>query len=532
MRKLKVGILDLVHKAPTKALYARVMHANLAAIMPQVVGAWCQEMGHQTDFVCYTGLEDLSRELPSDCDIVFICGFTESAQLAYALSNFFQSQGAVTALGGPHARCYPEDAQLYFDYVLGFTDRALVQDVLQDCSQHRPLGVHISAARQPRSLPDLAQRWPFVQQALRKAPLLKMVPMIGSLGCPYTCSFCIDSTVPYQPLSFDSLKADLRFLGANMSNPKVGWHDPNFGVRFDDYMGAIEESVPPGSIQFAAESSLSILTEDHVVRMEKNGFKALLPGVESWFEMGQKSRVGDRQAEDKVRHVSDQINMIMRHVPYVQANFVHGLDCDEGSRPFELTKMFIDLTPGVFPGYSLLTAFGRAAPLNLELQFNGRVIPFPFHFLDNNHAMNVRPLNYDWPEFYDHVIDLTQYSFSWKTMGRRVKANRTALPKWLNFVRGVSSEGSGRLKQFRALRRRLDTDTSLRAFLDGKTLTIPEYYVDIMRRDLGSMWKWLPTGAMAHNSNAYLEKSRTGTDQVAGSVAEVLPLLGLEGAGS
>ena len=531
MRKLRVGVIDLVHKAPTRALYARVMHANLAAIMPQVVSAWCQELGHQVDFVCYTGLEDLTRELPNDCDLVFICGFTEAAQLAYALSNFFRSQGAVTVLGGPHARCYPEDSQRYFDYVLGFTNRPLIQDVLQDCAQHRPLGLHLSAERQPTALPSLEQRWPFVEQAIRKAPLLKLVPMIGSLGCPYTCSFCIDSTVPYQPLSFDTLKADLRFLSDHMSHPRVGWHDPNFGVRFNDYMDAIEDAVPPGSIEFAAESSLSILTEDHVKRLERNGFKALLPGVESWFDMGQKSRCGNRQAEDRVRKISDQINMIMRHVPYVQANFVLGLDCDEGSQPFELTKQFIDLTPGVFPGYSLLTAFGRAAPLNLELQLSNRVIPFPFHFLDNNHAMNVRPLNYEWPEFYDHVIDLTRYTFSWKTMGRRLLANRASLPRWLNLVRGVSSEGFGRLKQFRSLRRRLDTDGDLLAFLDGTSDRIPNYYVETLRRDLGPLWKWLPAGALQHNPQAYLDASRQGASKVPTSVAEAMPCEGMAEAG-
>ena len=172
------------------------MHGNLAGIMPQVVAAWCEELGHRVDFICYTGLEDLTRELPQDCDLVFISGFTQSAQLAYALSNLFRSQGAVTALGGPHARCYPEDAQKYFDYVLGFTDRPLIQDVLRDCSRHRPIGVHVSAERQPNELPGLEQRWPFIEHTLRKAPLLKIIPMIGSLGCPYTCSFCIDSTVP------------------------------------------------------------------------------------------------------------------------------------------------------------------------------------------------------------------------------------------------------------------------------------------------------------------------------------------------
>ena len=92
----------------------------------------------------------------------------------------------------------------------------------------------------------------------------------------------------------------------------------------------------------------------------------------------------------------------------MQTNVVLGLDCDAGAEPFELTKRFLDLTPGAFPGYSLLTAFSRAAPLNLECQRAGLLLPFPFHFLNNNQAMNVRPRNYAWGEFYDRVIDLTR----------------------------------------------------------------------------------------------------------------------------
>ena len=83
--------------------------------------------------------------------------------------------------------------------------------------------------------------------------------MLGSMGCPYTCSFCIDSVIPYQPLSFDGIKEDLRFLLGKFKHPIVAWHDPNFGIRFDDYLSAIEDAVPPGSIDFIAESSLSLL---------------------------------------------------------------------------------------------------------------------------------------------------------------------------------------------------------------------------------------------------------------------------------
>ena len=169
---------------------------------------------------------------------------------------------------------------------------------------------------------------------------------------------------------------------------------------------------------------------------------------------------------DKVKQVAEHVNMILRYIPYVQTNFVLGLDTDEGPEPFELTKRFLDLAPGAFPAYSLLSAFGRAAPLNLEYQRAGRVLPFPFTFLNNNHAMNVRPKNYAWPEFYDQLVDLSRYSFSWRAIGRRLGATDGAIPKWMNVVRAMSSEGWGRIAYHSTIRRLLDEDTE-RARLHG-----------------------------------------------------------------
>jgi hypothetical protein len=168
--------------------------------------------------------------------------------------------------------------------------------------------------------------------------------------------------VPYQPLSFDQIRDDLCFLLGKVRRPRVGWHDPNFGVRFNDYMNVIEEAVPPRRIRFVAESSLSLLSEAHVKRLERNGFDALLPGIESWYELGNKSKTGAATGRAKVRQVAEHVNMILRHVPYVQTNFVLGLDSDRGPEPFELTKRFLDLAPGAYPAFSLLTSYGQAAP--------------------------------------------------------------------------------------------------------------------------------------------------------------------------
>ena len=506
MRRLRIGVLDLVTKTPTPSLYGRIMHPNLASIMPQVIAVWCEREGHEVTLVCFTGTENLMEELPSGLDLLFIGAFTQSAQLAYAVSAFYRAQGTVTVLGGPHARCYPEDAGRYFDYVLGFTDRSVVSEVLRDAAPSPQGARQLSASRQPMELPALEERWKFVEATLRKAPTIKIVPMLGSLGCPYTCCFCIDSTVDYQPLSFEQLRGDLAFLLTKMKYPIVGWHDPNFGVRFDDYMDAVEAAVPPGRMRHIAESSLSLLSEPHLKRLRKNGFQAILPGIESWYDLGNKSKTR-RTGMDKVTQVAEHVNLILRYIPYIQTNFVLGLDGDQGPEPFELTKRFVDLAPGAFPAYSLLSAFGRAAPLNLEYQREGRVRAFPFHFLNNNHAMNVVPRHYTWPEFYDHLIDVTEYSFSGRAILRRLPATPTVIPKWMNVVRAMSSEGWGRIRYHRMIRRLLDTDATVRAFFEGETDVIPSFYVERVRRELGPFYQYLPADALRHDPNAYLHAS-------------------------
>jgi hypothetical protein len=451
-------------------------------------------------------MEDLLTELPADLDVLFVGAFTQSAQLAYALSNLFRSRGAITILGGPHARCYPEDAVKYYDYVVGFTDKRVIDEVLADCTPHRPLGRFLSAQNQPAEIPTVAERWPFIEATLAKAPTIKIVPMLGSLGCPYTCSFCIDSTVDYQPFSFPQLRADLAFLLTKFKSPILGWHDPNFGVRFDDYMEAIEAAVPPGRMRHIAESSLSLLSEAHLKRLQQNGFKAILPGIESWFDLGNKSKTRNTGME-KVEQVSEHVNMILRYIPYIQTNFVLGLDSDAGDEPFELTNRFLDRSPGAFPAYSLLSAFGRAAPNNLEYQRAGRVLPFPFHFLNNNHAMNVKPLNYTWPEFYDRLVNVSRYSFSWKAIARRIPATNNSISKWMNVVRAVSSEGFGRIRYHTTIRRLLDTDRTVRAYLDGETTVLPDFYHNRIRTELGPLYQWLPDGALYHDPNAYLRST-------------------------
>ena len=508
----KIVIIDLVANSSTHPLFERIMYANFASIMPQAVGVWCKEEGHDVTLVCYTGSENLIEDLPRNVDVAIIGTFTQGAQLAYALSNRFRSEGTITVLGGPHARCYPEDAQKYFDYVLGFTDRSVIREVLSDCSQYRPTGTYLSAKQQPTALPSVRERWSFIEPILRKAPFIKGIPMLGSMGCPYTCAFCIDANIPYQPLDFDVIKDDLRFLLGQFKRPIVGWHDPNFGVRFDDYIGTIEEAIPPGSINFVAESSLSLLSEDRLKRLKHNGFKAILPGIESWYDFSNKSKTGSMTGLEKVQKVSDQINTLLKYIPYAQATFVFGLDIDQGVEPFELTKRFVDMTPGVFPSFNLLTAYGRAALLNLDYQRANRVIPLPFHWL-NNSITNVRPSNYSWTEFYKHMLDLSNHAFSWKSIGKRYKANREPIPRWMNTLRSTATRPVKR-KRLAEVLQRFESDSQFRAYFEQETTELPHFYINRIREDLGPLWDWLPEGALYYDPNAYLKSEQANDTEV------------------
>jgi hypothetical protein len=516
MRSLKprrVLVLDLVTHAPVKALFHRVMMANMAGVMPQVTAVWTEELGHEVIYVPFVGQRDLLSDLAEhEFDVILISAFTQSALLATAVSTWARSRGAVTVLGGPHARCFPTDAARWFDWVLGFTDKETLRTAIE-AGPRRPLGEYLTAEAQPRELPTLRERWRFQERLFQRGRGITVVPMIASLGCPYTCSFCIDAVVPYQPLALDPLKDDLRFLRSRRPDALVSFYDPNFGVRFDSTMGALEEVCSDGvPVRFIAESSLSILRKERLERMGRAGFVAALPGIETWNDLGNKTGHA-RTGMEKVREVATHLNDVLEHVPYVQANFVLGLDIDEGDEPFELTKRFVDLAPGVFPGYSLLTAFGVGAAQNDVYRDQGRIVPVPFHFLNNNLSMNVRPLNYDWISFYDRVIDLVRYTFAPRQIVRRARGTKFFTTKWINALRALSSEGMGRLAHHRSVRQALIDDRQMRDFYEGETSRVPDRMAARVQRDLGRFWDLLPPEALSP-----VDEVRPGTRPVTAAV--------------
>jgi hypothetical protein len=288
-----------------------------------------------------------------------------------------------------------------------------------------------------------------------------------------------------------------------MKHPVVSWYDPNFGINFNPVMETIESAVPPRTIDFVGECSLSVLNEANVKRLNRAGFKMIMPGIESWFDYGKKSRTGSLTGMDKVREVAEQVNMIQSYIPQVQTNFIVGLDSDAGADPFTLTKRFIDLAPAVYPSFALLSVYGEGVRNNIKYELEDRIIPFPFHMMRSVLTLGIIPKNYTWEGLYLHFIDLLKYSFSTKAIYRRFNANHMTSAKWITLLLSVTIGGSGKIRLLSGMLRKLKQEPDFQSFVEKKTNRVPASMIETVKKDLGPFWHWLPNKELSYNPKVF-----------------------------
>ncbi|HYI00640.1 hypothetical protein [Hyalangium sp.] len=508
MNCLKVGVVELLaHSVTTPLLRRRIIAPETASVMPQAVAVWAEELGCEVHYAVWTAQEDLRHLLPEGLDVVFISAFSRASFVAYALSHHLRASGAVTVLGGPHAQSFAEHARDHFDYICQTTNRELIADLLQ-APERQARGLVLCAAEGPTALPGVAQRSRFIDHCLQKGTsVFRMVPMLGSLGCPYTCSFCVDAPVRWRGMPVEPLIEDLRHIERRWgADTLVGWHDPNFGVRFDEYLGAIESSGT--RLVHCASMSLSLMSAPNARRLGRARFGVLGPGVESWFDFSDKSGRARLLGEAKVRHVAETLNVVQAQVQHIQTNMIIGLDSDRGELPWELTKRLVELSPGIYPTYFLATNFYNA-PLSRELHAAGRTLAMPFSLLDTNCFGNVRPLHYSPVELYDRLIDLYSFAYSWRAVLRRTRVTPGGWGKLVNFGRSVD-EGRGFIAFHKRTRARLESDRELRTFYEGEREAPPTSFMDEVKTQLGPYQDLLPEALLS--PERYAESFRAAAE--------------------
>jgi radical SAM superfamily enzyme YgiQ (UPF0313 family) len=483
---MRVGIIDLLTDAPLSGLlsqiYAAYFRKQFVSIGPQAVSVWCRQLGHDVTYATYYGQIDPRSLLPKDLDIVFIAAHTPCALLAYALAKVFGAEKVRTVLGGPHAKSFPEDASRFFDIVVTACDRALISDIL---GTHVDPPAILSSGRPLTEIPTVAERRPEIEASafIRGEPgLTTVVPMLTSVGCPYSCNFCVDWNSRYIPFPDKQIREDLHYISEHFPRALVGYHDPNFAVRFDQTMDIIS-SVPEGRRNgYIMETSLSILKKSRLARLRETNCVYVAPGIESWSDYSNKAGTAGKAGRDKLERIVDHLRLLADAVPGIQVNIMIGMEADRGDEPIELTKEFIRRVPEVWPTINIPTPFG-GTPLYEQYLAEGRVLramPFAFYY---NPYLAIRLKHYTPLAYYDHLIDIHETLASNRMLFRRLRTGQRPAIRFIHSLRTYAARRElGDLRRIHAM---LATDRQFRAFHQGETETLPEFYHWDLQRRLG-----------------------------------------------
>ncbi len=487
----RVSILDILTdkvgpRGPERAFLNNIGR-QYYSIMPQVVATWCRNRGHDVHYATYFGQADPESLVDPESDIVFISAYTRASSLAYALSKLIKARGARVVIGGPHASCFPEDAARFFDYVVVSCNEAQVLDLVED--RIAP-GSTITSSDKAIAVPSLAERLQDVQTANYvngKRSRLSTVSLLTSTGCPYTCSFCSDWNSVYVARGTDEVMEDLKTAAEAFPGNLLAFHDPNFGVRFDQTLAAFEQMPKERRNPYIVESSLSLLRSDRIDRLRATNCSYLAPGIESWYLYGNKASTSASTGTSKFDRVCSIFDELTQKIPCIQTNFLIGDDGDRGDEPFQLTKEFIRRYPSVFPVINLPMAFG-GTPLRDTLANEGRLLPLPsIHYASP--VLTHQLVHYSMPEIMDRKIDLISFIISPRLFLPRMRQRSPLAAKifWALFCFRLVSYRN----ELREFRRLFDEDQTFNDFHEGRSDRVPAYYDARLDRRLGRYGKLL-----------------------------------------
>lgn len=486
MRYRRIGIIELLLASPphgfAERVYAKHYVRQYVSIMPQVISVWCTQLGCEVYYDTYYGQSDPLALVPEDLDVVFISAYTRNSPLAYALAKLFKARGCVTVIGGPHAKAFPQDCQRFFDIVVKGCNRGTVADII--CGVYPP-GSVIDDVPQIAEFPGVEERYPYIRKAAfsgHKPSWLTVVPLLSSIGCPYTCDFCVDWNSKYVHAPADQLIEDLRFISTRLPKAVVVFHDPNFAVKFDTTMKALESISPDRRSRYAMESSLSVLKSHRLARLGETNCVYIIAGVESWQSYSDKSGVGGCTAGAKLAEVVRKLREIAEYVDGVQANMIFGTDNDVGDEPAELTIELMHRLPEIWPTLNVPMPYG-GTPLAEYLRRNGRVLgKIPFLFYRNPYLV-FRPKNYDAVAYYRQWVKMRQALVSASLLGARLSSRA---PFWIRLGYAMRTLlGRSELKAASYQLSLLTDDRDFGAFHSGKSSAVPGWYHHMFESILG-----------------------------------------------
>lgn len=350
-------------------------------------------------------------------EVVGISVHLTFAKRAYALADWFRSQGCRVILGGLHVLSCPQEAMEHADAIAIGDGVQLWPEILGDVERGSLRERYEADYSRPYAADPPPRR-----TILPRESFLTTSSVIATRGCHNRCGFCYLSTdglhMPYRMRQVqqvvDEIVAD--------QQPYSVFIDNNLGSR-PAYLRALCQALQPLEIIWSAAVTIDVTDDPSLVReMALAGCMGVFVGFES---LNGGNLTDSRKRTPAPEDYARRVEVFHRYGIQVNGSFVLGFDHDQPD-VFERTAEWIEVNRLECATFHILTPY-PGTPLFRQMEAQGRILHRDWDRYDTGHVvfqpkhMSVDDLDRGYAWCYDRL-------FSHRSIWRRRPADWRAVP--------------------------------------------------------------------------------------------------------
>ncbi|HOI44048.1 MAG TPA: B12-binding domain-containing radical SAM protein [Candidatus Aminicenantes bacterium] len=189
--------------------------------------------------------------------------------------------------------------------------------------------------------------------AANRSPLARKKPfalVITSVGCPFTCRFCVAGSIRYRYRNTDSIMEELGKL-RDMGVPEIMFNDPTFTVSEKRILDLCRKMAAAGmNFSWSANAHVATVSDEMMDAMSRAGCHTVMIGVES-AQDEILAGAAKHTTRDKIR---DAFRICRKHGIQTLAYFIIGLPGDTRRSILETIRFAKELDCD-FASFTVLT---------------------------------------------------------------------------------------------------------------------------------------------------------------------------------
>lgn len=318
--------------------------------------------------------ESIGDQIPFDrhFDLVGLSVMTPAAPRAYELARDFRRRGSRVVMGGSHITVRPDEALVYADAVALYFGEEVWPQIVADVRQGtlKPRYEGRLTLPENRRTPDRSVLRPKQRFGLP----LTVDSVATSVGCPYTCSFCMIPVMygrQHSSYGNEAVIEDIRSLPGRRIyfNDDNIMGDPRNAADLFQRLIRLQET-EGRSFEWYTQTTIVLGYKPELAApAAKAGCRGVYIGFESVDEESVRHDV--RKGCNKVPRYAEAIAVLRNAGIKVEGGFVFGFDHDDESI-FERTLRFVEEARLDSANFHILTPYPGTAVYD-QLKSQGRI---------------------------------------------------------------------------------------------------------------------------------------------------------------